>query len=177
MLKLRLRGKGSGYKEGPDHKGTLLNLECTEQMHLCISSKYHSIYAKVCTIVETLIKQIVKEYETYCQQYNKNYKITNIVKFENNKPKYLDLNIHDSIDLEPLRDRDLDETTVNKLVEARNKARRALRFDEADRIRDLLRDKGVTLMDEKGRRGCAVEVTQWKFTNAKNNWLLQTLNL
>jgi cysteinyl-tRNA synthetase len=45
------------------------------------------------------------------------------------------------------------------LVDARNKARRSLRFEEADKIRDLLRDKGVTLMDEKGRRGCAMEVT------------------
>jgi cysteinyl-tRNA synthetase len=34
---------------------------------------------------------------------------------------------------------------------------------EADRIRELLRKKGITLMDEKGRRGRGVEVTTWKY--------------
>lgn len=65
----------------------------------------------------------------------------------------------ESIDFDQFRENELDELTVNKLVEARNKARRALRFDDADKIRDLLKEKGVTLMDEKGRRGCAMEVT------------------
>lgn len=33
-LKLRLRGRGSGYKEGPEQ------LESEEDLHLCISAKY-----------------------------------------------------------------------------------------------------------------------------------------
>ena len=34
LLKLRLRGRGSGYKEGPEQ------LESEEELHLCISAKY-----------------------------------------------------------------------------------------------------------------------------------------
>jgi len=34
LLKLRLRGQGSGFKEGPDRK------ESNEPLHLCVSSKY-----------------------------------------------------------------------------------------------------------------------------------------
>lgn len=33
LVKLRLRGKGSGYKEGPEKK------ESNEPLHLCVSSK------------------------------------------------------------------------------------------------------------------------------------------
>ena len=45
----------------------------------------------------------------------------------------------------------------------RNKARRELNFLEADRIRNFLRNCGVCLIDEKGRRGRAMEVTTWKY--------------
>lgn len=45
----------------------------------------------------------------------------------------------------------------------RNKARRELNFSEADRIRNYLRSYGVCLIDEKGRRGKATEVTTWKY--------------
>lgn len=45
----------------------------------------------------------------------------------------------------------------------RNKARRELNFMEADRIRNYLRSVGVCLIDEKGRRGKAADVTTWKY--------------
>ena len=48
-------------------------------------------------------------------------------------------------------------------MELRNKARRELNFSEADRIRNYLRSYGVCLIDEKGRRGKATEVTTWKY--------------
>ncbi len=34
IVKLRLRGQGSGYKEGPD------KIESNEPLHLCVSSRY-----------------------------------------------------------------------------------------------------------------------------------------
>lgn len=37
-LKLRLRGAGSGYREGMTHE------ESNEPLHLCISSKDYSVY-------------------------------------------------------------------------------------------------------------------------------------
>lgn len=60
-------------------------------------------------------------------------------------------------------DINLDEQTILRLIEARNKARKELNFKEADRIRNYLKAKGIALMDEKGARGKGVEVTSWKF--------------
>ena len=38
IVKLRLRGKGSGFKEGPRQE------ESKEPIHLCISSKFYDKY-------------------------------------------------------------------------------------------------------------------------------------
>jgi cysteinyl-tRNA synthetase len=43
----------------------------------------------------------------------------------------------------------LDETAIKKLIDARNAARKAKNFKEADRIRDELKAKGVELEDKK----------------------------
>ena len=43
----------------------------------------------------------------------------------------------------------LDETAIKKLIDARNAARKAKNFKEADRIRDKLKAKGVELEDKK----------------------------
>ena len=52
---------------------------------------------------------------------------------------------------------------IGELLEMRNKARRELNFMEADRIRNYLRSLGVCLIDEKGGRGKAADVTTWKY--------------
>jgi hypothetical protein len=52
LLKLRLRGKGSGYKEGPDQQ------ESNETLHLCVSAKDELIYANACSRVERLLAAI-----------------------------------------------------------------------------------------------------------------------
>ncbi len=61
---------------------------------------------------------------------------------------------------------------ICELLEMRNKARRELNFIEADRIRNFLRNCGVCLIDEKGRRGRAMDVTTWKyvFWHLKNSF-------
>ena len=51
-MKLRLRGKGSGYKEGPDQ------LESEESLHLCISAKDDRIYNFACESVEKLLQNV-----------------------------------------------------------------------------------------------------------------------
>ena len=48
-VKLRLRGKGSGFKEGP------MNRESEDPLHLCISSKYYDKYLCACGLVEELL--------------------------------------------------------------------------------------------------------------------------
>merc|ERR1740116_588294 len=52
---------------------------------------------------------------------------------------------------------------IEKLIDDRNEARRASKFPEADRIRDLLHSRGVALMDEPGGRGRGREVTTWRY--------------
>ena len=63
-IKLRLRGKGSGYKEGPQNK------ESDEPLHLCISSKNAEEMKKACLLVDELLKKIRDDYKEYCEKNN-----------------------------------------------------------------------------------------------------------
>ena len=60
IIKLRLRGKGSGYKEGP------FNKESDEPLHLCISSKKKETLINACKLVDNLIDKIYDDYKEYC---------------------------------------------------------------------------------------------------------------
>lgn len=51
-MKLRLRGKGSGYKEGPEQQ------ESNESLHLCVSAKDEIVYNSACSRVEKLLTSI-----------------------------------------------------------------------------------------------------------------------
>lgn len=55
-LKLRLRGKGSGFREGPD------NRESDEPLHLCVSAKNYNVYKTACYHVEELLEKIFEEF-------------------------------------------------------------------------------------------------------------------
>lgn len=48
---------------------------------------------------------------------------------------------------------------------------------EADRIRNFLRNCGVCLIDEKGRRGRAMDVTTWKYVFWQTYLSLESGNL
>lgn len=61
-LKLRLRGKGSGFKEGPDQR------ESEEPLHLCISVKFDAIYQEACRLVENLLNKIYDDYLGYLRK-------------------------------------------------------------------------------------------------------------
>jgi len=64
-VKLRLRGKGSGYKEGP------FNKESDEPLHLCVSSKFMEKYNTACNLVQELINNVFEEYKKYCEKCGK----------------------------------------------------------------------------------------------------------
>jgi len=73
FLKLRLRGKGSGFKEGPEGKGALFFyypkfLESLEPMHLCVSSKYMEVYKMACGKIEELLNKLYLEYANFCKK-------------------------------------------------------------------------------------------------------------
>ena len=63
-IKLRLRGRGSGYKEGPQNK------ESDEPLHLCISAKNQEEMKKACSLVDDLLNKIYEEYKKYCIKNN-----------------------------------------------------------------------------------------------------------
>lgn len=59
-VKLRLRGQGSGFKEGPQKK------ESREPLHLCLSSKCIDAYTIAQREAETLLNGVYAEYSKYC---------------------------------------------------------------------------------------------------------------
>ena len=61
VVKLRLRGKGSGFKEGPKQE------ESDDPLNLCISSKYKEKYEYACAEVEKLLHQVYNEFYHFYQ--------------------------------------------------------------------------------------------------------------
>ena len=62
IVKLRLWGQGSGYKEGH------LKRESNEPLHLCVSSEFYDKYSTACEEAEKLLAKIYKEYDTFCRK-------------------------------------------------------------------------------------------------------------
>lgn len=83
ILKLRLRGQGSGFKEGPG------NCESNEALHLCVSSQYHEKYVEACRLVEKLLKDIYREYNSFCRYRGRPTKHYKIIKMENSPACFL----------------------------------------------------------------------------------------
>jgi hypothetical protein len=75
-LKLRLRGKGSGFKEGPDQR------ESIEPLHLCISAKSESVYLNSCKKVENLLNMIYEDYLIYLEN---SFLEEDFIKFQNSE--------------------------------------------------------------------------------------------
>jgi len=83
VIKLRLRGKGSGYKEGPD------NCESDEPLHLCVSSQYFEKYTEACKLAEILLKDTYREYNNFCRSRGRPTKNYKIIKMENSPACFL----------------------------------------------------------------------------------------
>jgi hypothetical protein len=65
IVKLRLRGKGSGFKEGPRQE------ESNDALHLCISSRFYDKYLIACNHVQELLLNVYEEYKRYCEKNKK----------------------------------------------------------------------------------------------------------
>lgn len=83
VIKLRLRGQGSGFKEGPQ------NCESPEPLHLCVSSKYYEKYNEACKLVEKLLRDLYTEYNNYCKWRGRPVQKYKINKMENSPACYL----------------------------------------------------------------------------------------
>lgn len=62
-IKLRLRGKGSGYVSRYDDK--------VEPLNLCVTSMYQDKYKKACSFVGELIINVYEEYKRFCARKGK----------------------------------------------------------------------------------------------------------
>lgn len=160
--KLRLRGRGSGFLEGA-HKQ-----ESQEPLHLCVSCKDFAGYKAAIEQVEQLLSQVYDEYRDYCAIRNQIF------------PENLAIVIHEHplmyhqpvsichTNLISTQERSggdfaASDEEIESLIEQRNEARRMCNFKEADRIRELLRFRGIGLMDEPGGRGRGTDVTTWRY--------------
>lgn len=148
IIKLRLRGKGSGFKEGPTKS------ESDEPLHMCVSSKFLDKYEVACNQVEALIKKVYQDYTKLCRDHSLVTPKLTVRKIEgvSGRSTYFQDRFAQLEDSESLT-----ESEVDELIEMRNDARRQSNFIEADRIRELLRAKGVAVVDEKTPR-----VNKWK---------------
>mmetsp|Transcript_103279 Transcript_103279/g.245991 ORF Transcript_103279/g.245991 Transcript_103279/m.245991 type:complete len:440 (+) Transcript_103279:130-1449(+) len=185
--KLRLRGVGSGYFEGAGQK------ESSEPLQLCISCTSQDGYKTAVKGVEELLNRVYDEYRQFCRENGKpvpdlqiNFTENQLV-YSSRAPfsAGLDDDEGDGKDKrknkakgakrEPAKSADgaIDRgepgpnappvQEIEKLIDERNEARRANNFPEADRIRQLLHNRGVALMDEPGGRGKGAEVTTWRY--------------
>ena len=59
IVKLRLRGKGSGFKEGPER------MESIDRLHICVSSKYQDRLQMAAGEVEKLLDAVYVEYDSF----------------------------------------------------------------------------------------------------------------
>ena len=60
--KLRLRGRRSNFREGPDNK------EADDPMHLCVSSAEEVPFRRACEMVEALLAGVYADYSKWCSQ-------------------------------------------------------------------------------------------------------------
>ena len=63
VVKLKLRGKGSGFKEGPNYE------ESQEPLSISVSSTYYDKYLIACNHVQELILNVYEEYKAFCAKY------------------------------------------------------------------------------------------------------------
>lgn len=57
--KIRLRGRGSGFREGPNQQ------ESDENLQLCISSLSYGCYVDCCVNIHRFLRELYVEYEYY----------------------------------------------------------------------------------------------------------------
>eukprot|EP00930_Biecheleria_cincta_P008239 TRINITY_DN10964_c0_g1_i1.p1 TRINITY_DN10964_c0_g1~~TRINITY_DN10964_c0_g1_i1.p1 ORF type:complete len:402 (-),score=82.83 TRINITY_DN10964_c0_g1_i1:75-1127(-) len=157
--KTRLRGKGIG---GP-HEGD-------EPLALCISCKDAYAFDKALTYAENQLQKVHEDYKAFCAQHGKEVPEL-AIKITKRGTSGAD----GSFPAGGIGDTNFDHgerpegspsnEEIEKLIEERNEARKSGNFKKADEVRDMLKSRGVVLMDEKGAKGTfkGNEVTRWRF--------------
>jgi len=167
--KLRVRGRGSGFLE---HGGVGAKREADEPLMLCISCPHPQGFADSKARVEQLLSQVQQEYIQHCKAKNLEVPDLRVACFDERTLKYDTKTRSQPIPAAPPAARGPPasefEQMVERNIEARNEARRAHSFKEADRIRDFLKEHDVVLMDEPHARGSGQMVTSWRLWKGEN---------
>lgn len=160
--KTRLRGKGIG---GPH--------EADEPLALCISCRDQDAFDRAVEFAEMHLQKVHSEFKAFCTQKGREVPDLQIKvskkgsTFGNdmNDPAMFTTGPSGEINRGERPDTAPSDEEIEKMIEKRNEARKAANFKEADRVRDMLKDCGVVLMDEKGAKGNfkGTEVTKWRF--------------
>jgi len=83
VVKLRLRGQGSGFKEGH------LRRESNEPLHLCVSSMYFDKFSTAIEEVERLLSRVYADYDKFLRRKRLRPARFHIKKVQNNPVKAL----------------------------------------------------------------------------------------
>jgi len=183
-VKLRLRGKGSGFVEHSTNK------ESEEALQLCISCTSAYGYDMAVQCVDSLLRKTYADYDRWCIDKGIPARAPEVHLRERNPPdrnsrSYRDQVQHggpvrktkgrnkrkdgDYYDDGPEEDKGEqppgapDAEEIERLIEERNKARKDGNYSRADEIRDQLSKQKVVLSDEKGAAGQASKVTTWRY--------------
>jgi len=155
--KTRLRGKGIG---GP-HEGD-------EPLALCISCREQGAFDKAVTYAENQLQKVHNDYKKHCQELGKpvpelSVKISK--KGTTGSGPATAGSVSGSVSKGERPPGAPTDEEIEALIEQRNDARKSANFKKADEVRDMLKAKGVVLMDEKGAKGTfkGNEVTKWRF--------------
>eukprot|EP00931_Biecheleriopsis_adriatica_P077498 TRINITY_DN5104_c0_g1_i1.p1 TRINITY_DN5104_c0_g1~~TRINITY_DN5104_c0_g1_i1.p1 ORF type:complete len:398 (-),score=99.14 TRINITY_DN5104_c0_g1_i1:39-1121(-) len=155
--KTRLRGKGIG---GPH--------EADEPLALCISCKDQVAFDKAVTYAETQLQKVHDEFKVFCVQQGKPVPELSMKITKKGTTAGPDTPASSSGKNMSRGERPAgapSDEEIEALIEERNEARKASNFKKADEVRDMLKARGVVLMDEKGAKGTfkGNEVTKWRF--------------
>jgi len=152
--KTRLRGKGIG---GP-HEGD-------EPLALCISCRDSQAFEKAVSHAESQLQKVHADYKAFCESQGKPVPDLSI-KISKKGMTGADMGaISSNVSRGERPPGAPTDAEIEDLIEQRNDARKSANFKKADEVRDILKARGVVLMDEKGAKGTfkGNEVTKWRF--------------
>lgn len=156
--KSRVRGKGIG---GPQ--------EADEPLALCISCREQEPFDKAVQFAEAQLLKVHSDYKEFCKQ--RGLPVPDLsVKVSKKGSTFGGDDLLDAggnVDV-PKGERPEGAPTeeeIEDIIEKRNEARKAANYKKADEYRDMLKARGVVLMDDKHAKGnCAgKEVTKWRY--------------
>jgi len=188
--KLRLRGKGSGFKE------ICTSQESEEPLQLCISCQDAQGYDVAVQSVDTLLRRVYQEFDKFKADRGLPERAPPLKikerrgfgggsvggggggggggdfvpesmggKRKKKKPQPKAVRDAEPEDKGPAPPEAPPVEEIERLIEERNQARKSGEYSRADEIREILHTKRIVLSDEKGAQGQANSVTTWRYWN------------